>query len=104
MKIMDYDVIRFSSGISARYNACLNLIKNTFVIEGGRAFRLSDSQSVYVFPHEQQVILKNKRRMSFGGKVTAGKFDFYAEAFEFDYFSFEISSDNIERWSIFTKV
>jgi len=103
MKIMDYDVIRFSSVISARSNAFLNLINNTFVIEGVRAFRLSDSQSVYVFPHEQQIILKNKRRMSFGGKVTAGKFDFYAEAFEFNYFNFEISSDNIEEMVIFTE-
>lgn len=103
MKLADYDVIRFSSVISARSNAFLNLINNTFVIEGVRAFRFSDSQSVYAFPHEQQVILKNKRRMSFGGKVTAGKFDFYAKDFNFDYFNFEISSDKIDEMVIFTK-
>ena len=103
MKLMDYDVIRFSSVISARSNAFLNLINNTFVIEGVRAFRFSDSQSVYAFPHEQQVILKHQRRMSFGGKVTAGKFDFYSKEFEFDYFNFEISSDNIEEMVIFTE-
>ncbi len=103
MKLADYDVIRFSSVISARSNAFLNLINNTFVIEGVRAFKFSDSQSVYAFPHEQKVILKNKRKMEFGGKVTAGKFDFYSKRFDFDYFNFEISSDNIDEMVIFTK-
>ncbi len=103
LKLADYDVIRFSSVISARSNAFLNLINNTFIVEGVRAFRFSDSQSVYAFPHEQQVILKNKRRMSFGGKVTAGKFDFYADKFDFDYFNFEIFSDKIDEMVIFTK-
>lgn len=103
MKLVDYDVIRFSSQISARSNAFLNLINNTFVIEGVRAFRFSDSQSVYAVPHEQMVILKNKRSMSFGGKVTAGKFDFYAKEFEFDYFNFDISSDKIDEMVIFTE-
>ena len=102
-KLMDYDVIRFSSVISARSNAFLNLINNTFVIEGVRAFKFSDSQSVYAFPHEQTVIIKNKRRMEFGGKLTAGKFDFYSDKFEFDYFDFDISSDNISKMVIFTK-
>ena len=41
--------------------------------------------------------------MSFGGKVTAGKFDFYAKDFNFDYFNFEISSDKIDEMVIFTK-
>lgn len=72
-------------------------------MEGVRAFRFSDSQGVYAFPHEQMVILKNKRRMSFGGKVTAGKFDFYAKEFEFDYFNFEITSDQIDKMVIFTE-
>lgn len=103
MKLADYDVIRFSSQISGRPNAFLNLINNTFILEGIRAFRFSDSQGVYAFPHEQMVILKNKRRMSFGGKITAGKFDFYAKEFEFDYFNFEITSDKIDKMVIFTE-
>lgn len=103
LKLVDYDVIRFSSQIAARSNAFLNLINNTFVIEGVRAFRFSDSQSVYAFPYEQQVILKHKRKMSFGGKITAGKFDFYGKNFEFDYFDFTISSNKIDKMVIFTE-
>jgi hypothetical protein len=103
MKLVDYDVIRFSSVIAARSNAFLNLINNTMTLEGVRAFRFSDSQSVYAFPHEQQVILKPGRRMEFGGKLTAGKFDFYADQYDFDYFNFEISSDHIDSMKIYTE-
>ncbi len=103
MKLVDYDVIRFSSVISARSNGFLNLINNTFVLEGVRAFRFSDSQSVYAFPHEQKVILKNKRRMQFGGQLTAGKFDFYAERFDFDYYNFDINSDHIDSMRIYVE-
>jgi hypothetical protein len=53
MKLQDYDVIRFSSVIAARPNGHLSLINNHFTIEGVRAFRFSDSQSVYAFPHDQ---------------------------------------------------
>jgi hypothetical protein len=103
MKLADYDVIRFSSVIGARSNGFLNLINNTFVLEGVRAFRFSDSQSVYAFPHEQKVILKNKRRMEFGGKLTAGKFDFYSDRFDFDYYDFDITSDHIDSMRIFVE-
>ena len=103
MELKDYDVIRFRSVIAARPNAHLSLINNTMTLEGVRAFRFSDSQDVYAFPHEQIVILKSKRRMRFGGKVTAGKFDFYSANFEFDYYNFEIYSDHIDSMRIYTR-
>ena len=103
MKLKDYDVIRLSSVISARSNAFLSLINNTITVEGVRAFRFSDSQSVYVFPHEQKVILKPGRRMEFGGKLTAGKFDFTADRYDFDYYNFKISSDRIDKMQIYTE-
>jgi hypothetical protein len=102
MKLADYDVIRFSSTISARPNAYLDLVNNNLVLEGIGAFRFSDSQSVYAFPHEQIVYLKHNRRMTFGGRVTGGKFDFYSSTFNFDYFAFDITSDKIDSMVIFT--
>ncbi|MEY2923906.1 MAG: hypothetical protein RLZZ337_446, partial [Bacteroidota bacterium] len=101
MKLADYDVIRLSSLISARSNAYLSLMNNNLVVEGVVAFRFSDSQSVYIFPEDQKVTLKSKRRMSFGGKLTAGKFDFYSSSYEFDYHTFEITSDQIDSMKIF---
>lgn len=103
MKLADYDVIRFSSTISARPNAYLDLISNTMVLEGVGAFRFSDSQNVYAFPHEQMVYLKHNRNMYFGGRLTGGKFDFYASRFNFDYFDFDITSDKIDSMVIFTE-
>ncbi|MFY0642970.1 MAG: hypothetical protein JXR19_00730 [Bacteroidia bacterium] len=102
MELADYDVIRLRSVIAARSNSFLNLINNNLVVEGVRAFRFSDSQSVYAFPHDQKVVLKSKRRMEFGGRVTAGKFDFYSRAFEFDYYDFDINSDHIDSMRIYT--
>lgn len=103
MELADYDVIRLRSVIAARPNAHLSLINNNLTVEGVRAFRFSDSQSVYAFPHEQIVILKSKRRMEFGGRVTAGRLDFFARDFEFDYYNFDINSDHIDSMRIYTK-
>lgn len=102
MELADYDVIRLRSVIAARANAHLSLINNNLTVEGVRAFRFSDSQSVYAFPHEQTIILKSKRRMEFGGRVTAGKFDFFSRSFDFDYFDFDIESDHIDSMRIYT--
>ncbi len=102
MELADYDVIRLRSVIAARPNAHLSLINNNLTVEGVRAFRFSDSQSVYAFPHEQTIILKSKRRMEFGGRVTAGKFDFFSTRFDFDYYNFDINSDHIDSMRIYT--
>lgn len=101
--LKDYDVIRLRSVIAARPNAHLSLINNILTVEGVRAFRFSDSQSVYAFPYEQIVEIHSNRRMKFGGKVTAGKFDFYAMDFEFDYYNFDITSDQIDSMRIYTR-
>jgi hypothetical protein len=103
MKLADYDVIRFASTISARPNAYLDLISNNLVLEGVGAFRFSDSQNVYAFPHEQMVFLKHNRNMTFGGRLTGGKFDFYSSQFSFDYYDFDISSNKIDSMVIFTE-
>ncbi len=100
-KVADYDVIRFSSVIGARPNAYLNLINYDLVIDGVRAFRFSDSQQVAAIPSEQQITIKNNRRILFGGRVTAGRFDFYGAEFDFDYERFSISSNHIDSLKLF---
>jgi hypothetical protein len=100
-KIADYDVIRFSSVIGARPNAYLNLINYDLVLEGVRAFRFSDSQQVAAIPSEQKVTIKNNRRLIFGGRVTAGRFDFFGAEFDFEYERFSITSQLIDSMKIF---
>jgi hypothetical protein len=100
-KLADYDVIRFGSVIGSRPNAYLNLVNYDMVIEGVRAFRFSDSQNVAVIPTEQVITVKNNRRLQFGGRVTAGRFDFFAPEFDFSYELFNITSEFIDSMKIF---
>ena len=100
-KLKDYDVIRFRSIIGGRPNSYLNLINNNFVIEGVTAFNFSDSQTVTAYPHEQTLNIKNRRNIDFGGRLTAGWFDFYSEKFNFDYGQFKIHSDKIDSMRLY---
>ena len=100
-KLKDYDVIRFRSIIGARPNSYLNLVNNNFILEGVAAFNFSDSQTVVAYPHEQMVTIKSKRNIDFGGKLTAGWFDFYSDKFGFDYLFFKIHSDKIDSLRLY---
>jgi hypothetical protein len=95
-KLADYDIIRFSSVIAKRPNATLNLVNYDLELQGVRAFQFSDSQYVIAYPKEQFVRIKNNRRLQFDGKVTAGRFDFFGEQFDFSYENFTISSEKID--------
>ncbi len=96
LKVADYDVIRFSSVIAARPNATLNLVNYDLEMQGIRGFQFSDSQYVIAYPRDQIVTLKNNRRLIFNGKVTAGRFDFFGDNFDFSYESFTITSEKID--------
>ena len=100
-KAKDYDVIRLSSVIAARPNATLNLLSNEMNIEGVAAFNFSDSQSVYVLPKEQQVKLTKNRMLEFGGKVSAGRFEFYGEKFTFNYTNFDVYFEVIDSMKMY---
>jgi hypothetical protein len=97
----DYDVIKLSSVIAARPNATLNLLSNELNIEGVAAFNFSDSQSVYVLPKEQQVRLTKNRQLEFGGKVSAGRFEFFGEKFSFDYQKFNVYFEVIDSMRMY---
>ncbi len=95
-KLADYDILRFSSVIAKRPNATLNLVNYDLEVQGVRAFQFSDSQYVIAYPTEQFVRIKNNRRLQFDGKVTAGRFDFFGEQFDFSYENFTITSEKID--------
>ncbi|MFT5724818.1 MAG: hypothetical protein ACI9JN_001941 [Bacteroidia bacterium] len=95
-KLADYDIIRFSSVIAKKPNATLNLVNYDLEIQGVRAFQFSDSQYVIAYPREQFVRIKNNRRLQFDGKVTAGRFDFFGDEFDFSYENFTIVSEKID--------
>ena len=99
-KLADYDILRFSSVIGARPNAVLNLVNYDLEMQGIRAFQFSDSQYVIAYPLEQIVTMKNNRRLIFNGKVTAGRFDFFGNDFDFSYENFTIESSQIDSMKL----
>lgn len=89
-KAKDYDVIRLSSVIAAKPNATLNLLSKELNLEGIRSFYFSDSQSVFVRPTDQKVVVTKNRAFRFGGTVSAGRFDFFGSNFNFNYTKFTV--------------
>ncbi len=88
----DYDVIDYHSVDPGRGvdNGILDLLTNDITINGVKVILLSDSENVYIYPKDQQVVLHRNRNSTFGGNVHAGRFDFYGKHFEFKYDDFKI--------------
>jgi len=95
-KKTDYDVIQFNSVISKYDNASINLLNFDIKLRGVGQIFLSDSQNVYIFPREQEVILQKNRDFTFDGKVVSGRFDIFGKEFAFNYDEFKIDMKSID--------
>ncbi len=89
---LDYDVLDYHSENPGRGvdNGILDLLSNDITLNGIKVIVMSDSENVYIYPKDQQVVLHKNRNSSFGGNVHAGRFDFYGKHFEFKYDDFKI--------------
>lgn len=92
----DYDVIQFNSVISKYDNASINLLNFDVKIRGVAQIFLSDSQNVFIFPREQEVILQKNRDFTFDGKVVSGRFDIFGKEFAFNYDEFKIDMKKVD--------
>jgi hypothetical protein len=88
----DYDVLDYHSENPGRGvdNGVMDLLTNDITLQGVKVIIVSDSENVYIYPKDQQVILHRNRNSTFGGNVHAGRFDFYGKHFEFNYNDFKI--------------
>jgi hypothetical protein len=96
----DYDILEFSSQISGKPNATINLLNYEINMRGVSRVSLSDSQKVYVVPFEQEITLLKNRDFSFSGRVHAGRFDFQGKEFTFNYDDFNLHLKTIDSMSI----
>ena len=87
----DYDVIFFNSFVTNTSNGILNLETFDLKVQGVQMVALSDSQQVYVYPKNGEVVLKKDMDFVFTGKVGAGLFDFYARDCSFEYRKFKLN-------------
>jgi len=99
--IIDYDILRFNSRTKAPLeNARLDLKTFDLIINGIESIQVSDSQNVFIFPDNQQIIMKQNRNFNFSGVVIAGLFRFEGKNFLFHYDSFKINLKYIEKLNL----
>ncbi len=103
-KATDYDVIHFISETADKRNAVVELASFDMVISGVPEISLSDSQSVYIYPYNEEIILKKNKDFTFSGKVRAGLFEFYGHDCSFEYDTFMISLPLIDSMSFFVHI
>jgi hypothetical protein len=95
---IDYDVLNFESVVnSPDENAVLDLRNFDLTINGVQNITLSDSQNIAIYPNNQQIIMKKNRSFNFSGRVDAGLLTFIGKNFYFDYDSFKINLQNVEK-------
>jgi len=95
-KKIDYDVIQIRSEVSRSSNAVLNLKTYDLKILGVSEVSLSDSQAVFIYPKDKQIILQKNRDFIFTGLVKAGYFNFYANQCSFDYTRFKLDLPQVD--------
>jgi hypothetical protein len=96
---IDYDVLQFNSETYRMQNASLELDSFGLKLYGVPVVYLSDSQNVFIYPQNEQLIVKKGMDFSFSGRVHAGSFDFYASKCEFSYDQFKLGMPVIDSMS-----
>lgn len=102
-KLTDYDILTFHSVFPGGFNATLNLLDNNFDmrIRGVKQILISDTQKVFVFPSQKEVVLKKGRNFTFSGVVASGKFEFHGKEFAYDYDQNKINMKLIDSCRIY---
>lgn len=98
-KKRDYDVIQINSQVTRTSNAVLNLNTFDLRIKGVSQVSISDSQAVYIYPRDKEILLRKNRDFIFTGLVKAGYFDFYANKSSFEYDKFKLNMPQIDSIS-----
>ena len=100
-KKIDYDVLQFNSDAEDGLNGSINLLNNDLTLKGVARIILSDSQDVRIFPSERTVTVKKGRDFTFGGKITAGKLNYFGKEYYFHYDPFIIDLLNVDSVSFY---
>jgi hypothetical protein len=99
-KKTDYDALQFYSTVDNDVNASLSLLNLDLKIKGIPVILLSDSQNVFIYPSNQEVLVKKNRDFLFSGRIHAGFFDYFAKGCSFIYDDFKINLPVIDSMSI----
>jgi hypothetical protein len=97
-------VIHFTSETTNKSNAVVELASFDMIISGVPEISLSDSQMVYIYPRNEEIVMKKNKDFTFSGRIRAGLFEFYANECLFSYDTFMIKMPRIDSMSFFVKV
>lgn len=100
---LDYDILTIHSVIPGQDNATLNLLNNDLTVHGVKNVLLSDTQKVFIFPKDRDLVLRKNRGIEFSGVVASGKFEFHGKDFIFDYEQFKIKMKTIDSIKIYVE-
>ncbi len=99
----DYDIITLHSVTPGKDNANMNLLNFDLTVHGVKMVLLSDTQKVFMFPRNGDIVLKKNRDMEFSGTLSSGKFEFIGKDFRFDYKEFKVKMNTIDSIKIFVQ-
>lgn len=99
----DHDVITIHSVYPGKDNATMNLLNYDITVRGVKTVLMSDTQKVWIFPNNNEMVLKKNRQMDFSGVVSSGKFEFIGKDFIFDYDAFKIKMKTVDSIRIFVQ-
>lgn len=100
---LDYDILTIHSVFPNNDNAVLNLLNYDLNVFGVKNLLLSDTQKVFVFPKNRELVLRKNRVIEFSGVVASGKFEFHGKDFIFDYEQFKIKMKTIDSMKIYVE-
>ncbi|MEI8136011.1 MAG: hypothetical protein WCH21_01670, partial [Bacteroidota bacterium] len=99
----DYDIITIHSVTQGKDNAILNLLNYDITVRGVKQVLLSDTQKVFMFPKNGELVLKKNRELDFSGTLSSGKFEFVGKDFIFDYDEFKVKMKTIDSIKIYVE-
>lgn len=99
--LVDYDPLDLTSS-TQDVNAVINLKDKGIYIAGIQDFKLSRLQQVGVKPADTiDFVLRPNRDFDFGGTIMAGYSQLEGKGFHFNYETFTIQLDSVDRWLLF---
>ncbi|MEZ4879518.1 MAG: hypothetical protein R2801_05060 [Chitinophagales bacterium] len=96
----DYDYIRFGS-FHKYVNATLNTDNNRLEIYGVDKINLSNKSQVKFFPTSDTIVIDKNRNMTVGGRIIAGKVDFFAKKMDFNYDNYTFKMDKVDSLVVY---
>ena len=97
----DYDAIQFLSEVGRAENARLSLLDRDILIKGVNSVLLSDSQKVFLYPTDGEILLHKDRDFSFSGRLNTGNFELMGAKYNFIYDQFKFEMTEVDSCIIY---